>query len=90
MRRISAFFIWQERWWDTRGEDLPSLSPQQREGVHAYAKRQAALRRSLRIRFEFQWKDLDDLVRDGDARIALMREDAVGHPDSLRDVVETV
>lgn len=71
MRRILAFFEWQGNWWDRQGEGLPFVSAQQSEGVNAYAKRQAAIRRALRIACIHDWKDVDEWVKMGDRDIAM-------------------
>lgn len=72
MRRILSFLGWEEDWWENQGVDLPFVSIQQSEGTIAYAKRQAALRRSLRLSFSFQWKDVDELVYAGIEAVSSM------------------
>jgi hypothetical protein len=71
MRRTEAFLEWHANWWDNQAkvDKLPVSSDRQVvEGLVAYAKRQATLRRSLKDHFNTRWKStrayLD--VIDGD------------------------
>ncbi|KAG1801184.1 hypothetical protein EV424DRAFT_1474766 [Suillus variegatus] len=62
MRRVLAFFNWQVQWW----EDHISLRTLTRlevtEGLIAYAKRQAFIRRRLSASFREKWKDVPALT----------------------------
>jgi hypothetical protein len=60
MAHVLQYLEWQEGWWRARGlclgwEGIPKANT---EGLHAYAERQAALRRSLREHFTTLWKDV--------------------------------
>ncbi|KIK74770.1 hypothetical protein PAXRUDRAFT_19553 [Paxillus rubicundulus Ve08.2h10] len=62
MRRILAFFEWDTKRWDLRGEDFNSQDGDQ-EGFRAYAQRQAALRCALAERNRAAWKDVLAFVK---------------------------
>ncbi|KIJ21909.1 hypothetical protein PAXINDRAFT_43335, partial [Paxillus involutus ATCC 200175] len=58
MRRTEAFLEWHANWWDDQAkvDKLPVSSDRQVvEGLVAYAKRQATLRRSLKDHFNTRW-----------------------------------
>lgn len=54
MRRVLQFLQWHALWWDNSAH-LRTLTGAEREGVVAYATRQAQIRRDLRARFEVLW-----------------------------------
>lgn len=56
MRRALAFLKWKASWWDNR-QDIRSDAPtEMREGLCAYASRQANLQRALAAFFKELWK----------------------------------
>ena len=60
MRRILQFFEWRAQCWDERGlEDALHnvVDDDEREGLFAYAKRQASLCRRLAESFRTSWTD---------------------------------
>ena len=56
MRRILAFFAWQEHEWKSRTTSFPSTSDNVlMEGKVAYALRQASIRTQMVESFKSQW-----------------------------------
>lgn len=66
MRRVLAFLEWQAEWWVTQRERRIGLTPEQAEGVIAYAERQAALRLAMRSRFKSNWRYLEEYAASED------------------------
>jgi hypothetical protein len=64
MVRVLRFLTWQEQWWKEKGQlDMRRpVAATNAEGLHAYAERQAALRRSLREHFSGMWSDIPQYV----------------------------
>jgi hypothetical protein len=64
MERVLRYLEWQEGWWHTKGLCMgwESLTKESAEGLHGYAERQAALRRSLQAHFTALWKDVPFFV----------------------------
>lgn len=56
MRRILAFFQWQASWWIERIDKIDGLTDL-KEGLTAYAHRQASIRCDLRNACLDMWKD---------------------------------
>ncbi|KAG1725657.1 hypothetical protein EDB19DRAFT_1897750 [Suillus lakei] len=56
-RRVIAFLDWQAGWWwcQRQGRDSEHLDDCLREGLKAYAERQASLRRALSAHFQALW-----------------------------------
>ncbi|KAG2115716.1 uncharacterized protein F5147DRAFT_743324 [Suillus discolor] len=56
-RRVIAFLDWQADWWwcQRQGRDSEHLDDCLREGLKAYAERQASLRRALSAQFQALW-----------------------------------
>ncbi|KAG2745146.1 hypothetical protein P692DRAFT_20742764, partial [Suillus brevipes Sb2] len=54
MHRVLRFLQWHALWWDN-GAHLRALAGAEKEGVVAYATRQAHLRRDLSAKFETSW-----------------------------------
>ncbi|KAG1844729.1 hypothetical protein C8R48DRAFT_617802 [Suillus tomentosus] len=55
MRRVLQFFDWQANWWDEQQDRLICETAAQREGLVAYAHKQAHIRRQLASRFRVLW-----------------------------------
>ena len=66
MQRVKQFLSWQADWWDEKACRHDDLEPAQKEGVVAYARRQAAMRREMRARFEVQWRHAAEWVALGE------------------------
>jgi len=56
MRRVLQFFGWQAMWWDSQKERRFIEPIEERDGLRAYAARQASLRHDLRQNFSRLWK----------------------------------
>lgn len=56
MRRVLAFFRWHADWWGNLAEHGDGLSPEDREGVAAYARKQANVRRLMGRSFDHLWR----------------------------------
>lgn len=65
MRRVLAFFDWHASWWEGRAALHENLTPQMAEGMNAYARKQAHLRRSLRTSFNHLWRCSEQLISLG-------------------------
>ncbi|KAG1722713.1 hypothetical protein EDB19DRAFT_1834899 [Suillus lakei] len=55
MQRVSAFLAWHAVWWDEQAAQRVGLDDASLEGIRGYAKRQAALCRSMRDVFLTKW-----------------------------------
>ncbi|KAG1797171.1 hypothetical protein EV424DRAFT_1592838 [Suillus variegatus] len=55
MRRVRAFLSWHAMWWDEQADRRVELPAAETEGIKGYARRQAALRRSIRDAFTAMW-----------------------------------
>ncbi|KAF8449453.1 hypothetical protein L210DRAFT_3609687 [Boletus edulis BED1] len=63
-RRVLEFLRWQESWWLIKEAEVDTSDLSLKEGLSAYALRQAALKHDLRIHFTRMWQDTqrwDDL-----------------------------
>ena len=56
MRRVRKTLEWKAGWWDDRRGGWPGLDDPMREGVQAYASRQASIQRALHERFTRLWE----------------------------------
>jgi len=59
MRRVLAFMVWHEKWWNERRQLWNDLSAANHEGMVAYAARQAALRHTIHEDFKARWDALE-------------------------------
>ncbi|KAG1892824.1 hypothetical protein F4604DRAFT_1913518 [Suillus subluteus] len=88
MRCIIEFLAWQAKWWDEQATLRVAERSVDVEGLAAYAKRQATIRRSLSARFQALWgnvptlvsANLDDITADGPAEEGTFI-DAPSHED---------
>lgn len=55
MRRVRKTLEWKAAWWDERRTGWDALDEPTREGVWAYASRQASIQRALHARFTRIW-----------------------------------
>ncbi|KZP23155.1 hypothetical protein FIBSPDRAFT_952228 [Athelia psychrophila] len=56
MRRVLTFFRWHADWWTEQAEHRSNLSPEDREGISAYANKQASICRSMAGCFDRIWR----------------------------------
>ncbi|KZP09993.1 hypothetical protein FIBSPDRAFT_913941 [Athelia psychrophila] len=56
MRRVQAFSQWHADWWTAQARRLPDLSPEDAEGVAAYAAKQAYVRLRIARSFDRLWR----------------------------------
>ncbi|KAJ7113288.1 hypothetical protein C8R43DRAFT_1138715 [Mycena crocata] len=75
MRRVLGFLTWRAEWWEALIDERRDLSDALREAIVAYGTRQAELQRSLRDRFEENWKDVPRYIAMGRAQLDEIRED---------------
>lgn len=68
MRRVLAFWKWDAARWDERGKNFVSDDDAVLEGHHAYAQRQATLRRLLAQRCQDAWSNTIALVKGTDGK----------------------
>ena len=64
MKRIELFLQYKANDWEKKGEIAtdPSTSTARREGLTAYAKKQATFYRELKRKFLWLWKDVPSYV----------------------------
>ena len=55
MRRVIHFLDWRARWWQERAELRPDVDPALRNGLCAYAAKQADLQQGLARSFAKMW-----------------------------------
>ncbi|KAG1840752.1 hypothetical protein F4604DRAFT_1598701, partial [Suillus subluteus] len=55
MQHVREFLSWHATWWDEQAGRRTGLPDAASEGIKAYAKCQASLRRNLRIAFNNMW-----------------------------------
>ncbi|KAG1741401.1 hypothetical protein EDD22DRAFT_786709, partial [Suillus occidentalis] len=55
MRRVRAFLSWHAMWWDEQADRRAELPAAETEGIKGYARRQAALQRSIQDAFTAMW-----------------------------------
>lgn len=62
MRRTLTFLQWRAGWWDSKPSEWVGVTPQLKEGLQAYAHRQAEQQRNLATHFRRLWDNpLTDL-----------------------------
>ncbi|KAH7918603.1 hypothetical protein BV22DRAFT_1024324 [Leucogyrophana mollusca] len=57
MRRVLQYLRWHATWWDNQSDRRTQPDPAEREGLRAFAVRQADHRRTLAAQFTALWKD---------------------------------
>ncbi|KAG1884889.1 hypothetical protein F4604DRAFT_1878458 [Suillus subluteus] len=62
MRCVGAFLAWHAAWWEEQATRRVGLDDASLEGIRGYAKRQAALRRSMRDVFLTKWSIVPTLL----------------------------
>lgn len=75
MRRICAFLEWQAGSWDRLAYRQGVPEDVQRDGLAAYAKKQASIKREMRGRFTEQWRhavEYAQLGMDAESSDAIM------------------
>ncbi|KAF8449520.1 hypothetical protein L210DRAFT_3641113 [Boletus edulis BED1] len=65
-RRVLEFLRWQESWWLIKEAEVDTSDLSLKEGLSAYALRQAALKHDLRIHFTRMWQDTQRYIELGD------------------------
>jgi hypothetical protein len=60
MRRVLAFLQWNAEWWE-EWQDGGS-GTEHKEGAVAYARKQANIRRSIRVAFKDMWRGSDKFM----------------------------
>lgn len=65
MRRVLAYFDWHARVWIERGNGWAEIDDEQREGLVAYAHRQAAIQQSLHDHAKHLWRYVPQYVALG-------------------------
>ncbi|KAG2360804.1 hypothetical protein BDR07DRAFT_1377713 [Suillus spraguei] len=64
MRRVLEFLDWQTKWWEAQVTLRVAEQSEDNKGLVAYAKRQAAIRRSLSAKFRASWHHVTALVSE--------------------------
>ncbi|KAJ7104828.1 hypothetical protein C8R44DRAFT_639918, partial [Mycena epipterygia] len=77
MRRVLLFLDWKAAWWLTLIDQCPVVVEDEtmREGFKACALRQSHMQRSLKSRFEGNWKDVAQYIELGQAGLGQIPED---------------
>jgi hypothetical protein len=55
MRRVIHFLDWRAKWWQERADLRPDVDPALRNGLHAYAAKQADIQQGLARSFAKTW-----------------------------------
>ncbi|KAG1790350.1 uncharacterized protein HD556DRAFT_1310740 [Suillus plorans] len=63
MRRVAEFLSWHAAWWEEQAVRRTGLTAAEQEGMHGYARRQAAMRRAMRDRFLALWSVVSVLLQ---------------------------
>ncbi|KAK6984039.1 CxC2 domain-containing protein [Favolaschia claudopus] len=74
MRRVIRFLTWQALWWEERRTVAREVMPEVRDGLQAYAARQAAISRQIARKFKRDWGTSVSAA----VRIALEADAALG------------
>ncbi|KAJ7081795.1 hypothetical protein B0H15DRAFT_786116, partial [Mycena belliarum] len=83
MRRVSAFLEWKSAWWRSLKDGRGALTDDGglREGLHAYAERQADIQDEMKARFQRNWASVPlwiELGREGVAAARVEGDEAEG------------
>jgi hypothetical protein len=65
MRRVLEFFAWYANWWKSKAQGWSESTEQMREGLIAYAERQASIRLSMHDHFERLWRFVPQYISLG-------------------------
>jgi hypothetical protein len=63
MHRVLAFLQWKEKHWLDLADEHHNIDNVLREGLVAYARRQARIQRDLRVRFEGNWQAIPGYIK---------------------------
>lgn len=66
MRRVLTFLSWHGDWWVTQAQRRGDIPDELSEGLAAYAKKQAHIRRTIRASFNETWKEATTIMAKGD------------------------
>lgn len=66
MRRVLSFFAWKAKSWRERASQRQDAYDNLREGLGAYAARQAATYDALRIACKIEWIGVPERVLEGE------------------------
>ena len=55
MRRVLCYFAWKQKWWEEQWGKRSEVRPDIKEGVEAYAAKQASILGNLGRRFVGEW-----------------------------------
>ena len=83
IRRTIEYYEWKATWWEERAAVRSPLDPALREGLSAYAARQANVRRGLAASVKSQWlktKATVSPVYGGDVPVPPTLNDAANTP----------
>jgi len=58
MRRVLFFLNWKARWWMEQGENCLNVTAELREGLQAYAAKQASVLKRMAQYFASQWRGI--------------------------------
>ncbi|KAJ7448481.1 hypothetical protein FB451DRAFT_1567204 [Mycena latifolia] len=76
MRRTLAFLDWKAAWWKNLSQGRPEVNDRcLREGLAAYAERQAAIQVDMKARFERTWQDVPTWIAMAREGVAAIRAD---------------
>jgi hypothetical protein len=78
MRRVLAFLNWKANHWTSLMDERDEPDEILREGLTAYAKRQARVQRDLRARFEGNWQYIPGYIQAERSRLGAIPEEGEG------------
>ncbi|KAJ7854749.1 hypothetical protein B0H14DRAFT_3085502 [Mycena olivaceomarginata] len=81
MRRVLAFLNWKANHWTSLMDERDEPDEILREGLTAYAKRQARVQRDLRAHFEGNWQYIPGYIQAEQSRLGAIPEEGEGVED---------
>ncbi|KAJ7819998.1 hypothetical protein B0H14DRAFT_2372241, partial [Mycena olivaceomarginata] len=82
MRRVLAFLQWKEKRWLDLADERHDIDDVLREGLVAYARRQARIQRDLRVRFEGNWQAIPGYIKMARDNLDTIPAEAAGEEEA--------
>jgi hypothetical protein len=82
MCRVLAFLQWKEKGWLDLADERHDIDDVLREGLVAYARRQARIQRDLRVRFEGNWQAIPGYIKMARDNLDTIPAEAAGEEEA--------
>ncbi|KAJ7858652.1 hypothetical protein B0H14DRAFT_3085047 [Mycena olivaceomarginata] len=82
MRRVLAFLQWKEKRWLDLADERHDIDDVLREGLVAYARRQARIQRDLHVRFEGNWQAIPGYIKMARDNLDTIPAEAAGEEEA--------